>query len=69
VSILFWVAPNARSLAQTDALPSWNDGAAKQAIVTFVTERTDSKSPKFIPPAERIATFDPDGTPRVEKPL
>jgi hypothetical protein len=48
--------------AQTDPLPSWNDGPAKQAIVAFVRTTTTQDSPKFIPLAERIATFDQDGT-------
>ena len=55
--------------AQTDPLPSWNDGAAKQAIVTFVKDTTTQGSPKFVPPAERIATFDQDGTLWVEHPM
>ncbi|MER2515674.1 MAG: HAD family hydrolase [Candidatus Accumulibacter phosphatis] len=55
--------------AQTDPLPSWNDGAAKQAIITFVEETTMQGSPKFVPPAERIATFDQDGTLWVEHPM
>jgi phosphoglycolate phosphatase-like HAD superfamily hydrolase len=48
--------------AQTDSLPSWNDGPTKQAIVEFVQKVTDESSPDFVPPAERIATFDNDGT-------
>jgi hypothetical protein len=55
--------------AQTDPLPSWNDGPAKQAIITFVEETTTQGSPKFVPPAERIATFDQDGTLWVEHPM
>ena len=55
--------------AQTDPLPSWNDGAAKQAIVAFVKETTTAGSPGFVPEAERIATFDQDGTLWVEKPM
>ena len=55
--------------AQTDPLPSWNDGAAKQAILEFVKATTDPASPKFVPPAARIATFDQDGTTWVEQPL
>lgn len=55
--------------AQTDPLPSWNDGAAKQAIIGFVTDTTTPASPQFVPPAERIATFDQDGTPWVEQPM
>jgi phosphoserine phosphatase len=48
--------------AGTDPLPSWNDGPTKTAITTFVREVTDASSPHFVPPAERIATFDNDGT-------
>jgi hypothetical protein len=55
--------------AQTDPLPSWNDGAAKKAIVAFVQSTTDRSSPKFVPPEERIATFDQDGTLWVEHPI
>ena len=55
--------------AQTDPLPSWNDTSAKQAIVEFVTETTKEGSPTFVPPAERIATFDQDGTLWVEHPM
>jgi phosphoglycolate phosphatase-like HAD superfamily hydrolase len=50
-------------------LPSWNNGPAKQAIVDFVRATTDQASPKFVPPEERIATFDQDGTLWVEHPL
>ena len=59
----------APAMAQTDPLPSWNDGAAKQAIVAFVTETTTAGRPGFVPEAERIATFDQDGTLWVEKPM
>ena len=52
-----------------DPLPAWNDGAAKQAIVEFVHHTTDQGSPQFVPPAERIATFDQDGTLWVEHPV
>jgi len=52
-----------------DPLPSWKDGAAKDAIVQFVRKTTDAGSPQFVPPAERIATFDQDGTLWVEQPL
>jgi phosphoserine phosphatase len=51
-----------------DALPSWNDGIAKQAIVAFVTTVTREGSPDFVPPAERIAVFDNDGTLWTEQP-
>jgi hypothetical protein len=48
--------------ADTDALPSWNDGSAKSAIIEFVQSATDKSSVKFVPPAQRIAVFDNDGT-------
>ncbi len=50
------------SVAQTDPLPSWNDGPAKQTIIGFVQATTDESSPDFVPPVERIAVFDNDGT-------
>jgi hypothetical protein len=52
-----------------DPLPSWNDGPAKQAVIGFVEEVTKEGSPDFIPVAERIATFDNDGTLWCEQPL
>ncbi len=52
-----------------DPLPSWNDGPAKQSIVTFVEKVTTPGSPDFVPVPERIATFDNDGTLWSEKPL
>ena len=45
-----------------DPLPSWNDGAAKRAILNFVRETTDPSSPSFVPPEQRIANFDQGGT-------
>jgi phosphoglycolate phosphatase-like HAD superfamily hydrolase len=58
-----------QAFAQTDPLPSWNDGPAKRAIVAFVKETTDQPSPKFVPLAERIAVFDNDGTLWPENPV
>jgi phosphoglycolate phosphatase-like HAD superfamily hydrolase len=58
-----------QSFAQTDPLPSWNDGAAKQAIVSFVQTTTDPVSPKYVPPEARIAAFDQDGTTWVSHPM
>jgi phosphoglycolate phosphatase-like HAD superfamily hydrolase len=55
--------------AQTDPLPSWNAGAAKQTIVGFVKRVTIQGSPEFVPPAGRIATFDNDGTLWTEQPV
>jgi phosphoglycolate phosphatase-like HAD superfamily hydrolase len=55
--------------ASSGPLPSWNEGSAKQAILDFVRDTTDRASPKFVPPEERIATFDQDGTLWVEQPI
>ena len=52
-----------------DALPSWNDGPAKQSIVEFVNKVTKEGSPDFVPPEQRIATFDNDGTLWCEQPM
>jgi phosphoglycolate phosphatase-like HAD superfamily hydrolase len=59
------------SLAQgpPDPLPSWNDGAAKRAIVTFVERVTKEVGPDFVPVAGRIAAFDNDGTLWAEQPV
>src|SRR3984957_5698629 len=55
--------------AESDPLPSWNAGPAKDAIVKFVHATTDAASPNFVPLAERIAPFDQDGTLWVEHPI
>ncbi len=60
---------SAMAFAQTDPLPSWNDGVAKKAIVDFVQATITPGSPQFVPPPERIATFDQDGTLWVEHPI
>lgn len=52
-----------------DALPSWNDGKAKQAIVAFVEKVTKEGAPDFVPVAERVAVFDNDGTLWAEQPM
>ncbi len=52
-----------------DPLQSWNDGPAKQAILAFVKDTTEKSSPKYVEPADRIATFDQDGTLWTEHPL
>jgi phosphoserine phosphatase len=58
-----------QALAQTDPLPSWNEGPAKQAILQFVKMTTDQSSSDFVPLSERIVTFDQDGTLWVEHPM
>ncbi len=55
--------------SQTDPLPTWNDGAVKQAIVKFVADTTKEGSPSSVPQAERIAVFDNDGTLWAEQPI
>lgn len=64
--VVGWVAP---ALAQNDPLPSWNDGSARQAILDFVKATTTEGSADYVAPADRIATFDQDGTTWVEHPL
>jgi haloacid dehalogenase-like hydrolase len=59
----------ARTFGASDPLPSWNDGPAKKAIVTFITATTDKNGPNFVPPGDRIAAFDQDGTTWVEQPI
>jgi phosphoserine phosphatase len=68
-TVLLTLAVSASALAQVDPLPSWNDGAAKKAIIDFVQATTTQGSPSLVPPAERIATFDQDGTLWVEHPI
>ncbi len=56
--------------AQTaDSLPSWNDGKSKQSIMEFVAKVTKEGSSDYVPPSERIATFDNDGTLWAEQPM
>lgn len=56
-------------MVNTQSLPSWNDGAAKSAILDFVARITKQGGADFAPPAERISTFDIDGTLWCEQPL
>jgi phosphoglycolate phosphatase-like HAD superfamily hydrolase len=66
---LLWLAAAAAMAQKADPLPSWNDGPAKRAILDFVRAATDKTSPRFVDPAQRIATFDNDGTLWVEQPI
>jgi FMN phosphatase YigB (HAD superfamily) len=76
---VFWVLPFVIALAATgaalgqstgaDPLPSWNDGPSRTSIVDFVTRVTKEGSPDFVAPADRIATFDNDGTLWTEQPM
>ena len=62
-------SPATASSPVADPLPSWNDGASKKALLDFVGRVTREGGPEFVPPAERIATFDNDGTLWSEKPV
>jgi len=55
--------------AGQDVLPSWREGASKQAIIEFVQQVTNPNSSAFVPPQERIAVFDNDGTLWSEQPF
>ncbi len=63
------VALAARAAALADPLPSWNEGAAKTAIVAFVGRVATEGSPDFVPVPERVAVFDNDGTLWPEQPV
>lgn len=52
-----------------DGLASWNEGAAKSAVLDFVARVTNAKGTDYVPPSERIATFDNDGTLWCEQPI
>ena len=66
---LLATSAQAETVPPGGALSSWNDGPAKQAILDFVRDTTDQASPKFVPPEDRIATFDQDGTLWIEHPM
>ncbi len=59
----------AAAQAQRDPLPSWNDDATKASIIDFVARVTAQGGPYFVPPEQRIATFDNDGTLWIEQPM
>ena len=50
-------------------LPSWNETPNKQSVLDFVADVTDETSPRYVPPEERVAVFDNDGTLWCEKPM
>jgi phosphoserine phosphatase len=66
--VLVAAAAAARTQAQPDPLPSWNEGTAKRALVAFVTAVVTPGGRDFVAPAERIAVFDNDGTLWAEQP-
>ena len=68
-SLFLCIAFLGATIHAADPLPSWNDTAPKQAIVAFVEKVTREGSADFVPVAERIATFDNDGTLWSEQPM
>ena len=70
IMLLFvFCAASVMASQAVDPLPSWNEGKTKSAIIAFVRDVTDMKSPDFVPLPERIATFDNDGTLWSEQPM
>ncbi len=67
--LLFGAASMAKSALDPDVLQSWADSTARDRIVTFVEQVTDPDSPLYVAPADRIATFDNDGTLWGEQPM
>lgn len=61
--------PAAAAPKPVDPLPSWREGETKRAILEFVEAVSDADSPRFVPPPERIAVFDHDGTLACEEPI
>lgn len=70
IAFLLGTMPLASSSASAEQpLPSWNDSAARKAIIEFVSKVTQEGSPDFIPTSDRIAVFDNDGTLWSEQPM
>jgi len=69
VLVVLACAALSTTIQAADPLPSWNHGAAKNSILQFVAKVTNEGSPDFVPPAERIAVFDNDGTLWAEQPM
>jgi phosphoglycolate phosphatase-like HAD superfamily hydrolase len=70
IALALLPAPSARTQPPAgDPLPSWNDTPTKKAITRFVEKVTKEGSPDFVPPAERVAVFDNDGTLWCEQPV
>jgi phosphoserine phosphatase len=67
--VAMWLCTAAAPAVSQPALASWRDGAARTAITEFVARVTRPGSPGFVPPAERIAVFDNDGTLWSEQPM
>jgi phosphoglycolate phosphatase-like HAD superfamily hydrolase len=69
LGLVFATHVAAQGPAKPEPLPSWNDGPVKQTIIQFVAKVTKKGGPDYVAPAERIATFDNDGTLWAEQPL
>jgi phosphoglycolate phosphatase-like HAD superfamily hydrolase len=69
IAVLALVLGTWHASAADDPLPSWSDGPARQEIIEFVGAVTAEGGPDYVPPDERIATFDNDGTLWVEQPF
>jgi len=69
LAVVMLLALRIGAWAQHDPLPSWNEGPAKKSITDFVARVTGQDGPDYVRPAERIATFDNDGTLWAEQPL
>jgi len=69
VITLLLICTNALTVQANDPLPSWNNGASKKAIIRFVEKVSTKGGLQFVPPPERIAVFDNDGTLWAEQPL
>jgi phosphoglycolate phosphatase-like HAD superfamily hydrolase len=67
-SLLFGLASQ-YAFAESDPLPSWNEGTVKKSITDFIARVTTQGSVDFVPPSERIAAFDNDGTLWTEQPV
>ncbi|MFG3597988.1 hypothetical protein [Bradyrhizobium sp. RDI18] len=67
--LAFFAAISVAVAQPVDHLASWNDGAAKNAIIDFVARTTACGTPDFVPLGERIANFDNDGTLWAEQPV
>ena len=69
VFILLFVIISFSLNAAAAELQFWSEGSNKQAIISFVKEVTNKDSVKYVPPSQRIAVFDNDGTIQLERPL
>jgi phosphoserine phosphatase len=69
IAILVFLVSLAPRASSADPLDSWNDTPSKKAIISFVEKVTAKDTPDFVPPGERIAVFDNDGTLWGEQPM